>query len=171
MTIFKKILCFIFVISSSVNAFAQTTPNHPELSKWLEVSPATPYTEEDKAALKTVYTSIHDDLVTQIEAEASALSLLAGTYLRGDKAAVALMTYTLTIKVDAGVASEDLWYSFLLLKMRRLTQQVMGAAAPHYLTADNLAYKKLREIMAELTTRGINLPGVNIKKSMNIERS
>ena len=174
MNLFKLMPAGLLLFASTGNAFAQPAILHPELTTWTARAtselPGTAYSDEDKTGLKAIFTSIHNDLVAQIEAEAAEAAIASGEYLRGDLAAVSLMKLTRSTVVSSDVSSEDLWYSFLLLKMRRMTQQIMGEASPHFLTADNIAYKKLREIMLEFKTRNLSLPGVNIKKSMNIER-
>ena len=71
----------------------------------------------------------------------------------------------LTVSEDR--ASEDLWYDFLKLKKRRLWQQ----KAANISRADQVAYYKMREIILALQARDLRLPGVNIIKSMNAERT
>ena len=173
-----KILPVAFLaVMSAFSAFAQdqaTSAPHLDLHSWVERAVkdqvSDPFTADDLAALKQIYTTVHAGMISQIEAEAAQASLPPPNYLHGDLASVSLMRITRSVLVDATVSAEDLWFTFLSLKMRRIYQQVMGSDSAHYLTADNIAYKKLLEIRTELKSRGLHLPGVNIIKSMNTVR-
>ena len=162
--------CSFFAISS----LAQTAAIHPELSGWtsrgLNAPAADPFTADDLSQLRVIYTQILNEMVTQIENEVQMAKVSELEYMHGDLIAVKLIGIAQAIEVSPSIVSEDLWYSFTALKMRRITQQMSGESSAHYLTADVAAYKKLRLIMSELQSRGLLLPGVNIKKSVNMER-
>lgn len=168
------VLCALPVVAQEQTPTPAPTPTHADLHVWVERAvkdqASDPFSVDDVAALRQFYTNVHADMISQIEAESTQATLTPPNYLRGDLASVALMKITHAVVVDATVSAEDLWYTFIVLKMRRIYQQVMGSDSAHYLTADNVAYKKLLEIRTELKGRGLHLPGVNIIKSMNIVR-